>query len=102
MSQLLNAAHMGKRLAALRRALSAILVAIGAPVIVLARASNPTLKHLLTEASFVWLVISLPMIRLLYLEWRNRQEIERLRAVLYPPALFGDTGDVRHDRQRAA
>jgi hypothetical protein len=102
LSQLSDAAYKGKRLAALRRALSAILVVIGAPVIALAQASNPTLRHMVAGASVMWLVFALPMIRVLYLERRNRLEIERLQAALYPPASFGERLEVTDDHQRAA
>ena len=83
LSELVRAAYAGKRLAALRRGLTAALVLVGAPVIVLGRTSEGTTRRVLTVLGVIWLAMVLPMIRLLCAEWRNRRIMDDLQAILY-------------------
>ena len=83
LARLSDAAYKAKRLAALRRALFGILVPVGAPVIIFARATNPTLRHLVFALSVAWVATLVPMIRVLHGERRSRLLIEELQATLY-------------------
>ena len=69
----------GRRLASSRRLLTFLLVITGAPVLALERSSAPGIRRALMVLACLWLSLALPMLRLLWLEWRNRRRMERLR-----------------------
>ena len=83
--QVMRAAQEGRRLASFRRAFCVALVITSVPIAVLGRAGYPRMKQILADLSVVWLAMFLPMLRLLYLEWRNRRMVRALRALLGAP-----------------
>jgi len=82
-SELFRARYDGKRLAGLRRVLTALLIVAGTPVVMLERTVDPGVQRSLTYLAIVWLAMCLPMIRLLCAEWRNRRLVENLEALVY-------------------
>jgi len=84
-SRLNQAAYEARRLAALRRVVGGALVAIGAPVAVFSRSADPRIGCVVAVLSSLWLMLALPMVRLLFGEWHNRRLITELRAMVYRP-----------------
>jgi len=75
-----QAAYDAKRLAAFRRTLGVILIVVQTPVLVFGRSTDPTVKRLLLALSIAWLVLVVPMLRLLFAEWHNLHLLEGLTA----------------------
>jgi hypothetical protein len=83
LSELLHATSEGKKLASFRRVLGTLLVITAAPVMVLSRSADPTIRRALTILALVWLAMVLPMVRLLCVEWQNRRVVDRLHTSVY-------------------
>lgn len=81
--ELSHATYEGKKLASFRRVLGTLLVITGAPVMVLSRSADPTIRLLLTILALVWFGLLLPMVRQLCVEWQNRRVVDRLHASVY-------------------
>lgn len=78
---LARASHDGKRLAALRRGLGALLVATGAPAIGLGCVQGSSLGWRFGALALLWLAMLLPMARVLWMESRNARLAEGLRVL---------------------
>jgi hypothetical protein len=86
---LVRAIYDGKRLASFRRVLGALLLATGVPILVLSRSTDSKIRRVLTVLATIWLLLVLPMVRVLVMEWQNRRVTDRLRAIV------GDHRDTR-------
>lgn len=80
-----QAAYDAKRLASFRRALGTVLMALGTPVLILSQATDPRIRHALTILSILWLMLVLPMVRLLFMEGKNRRLLTNLRTLVHAP-----------------
>jgi hypothetical protein len=76
-----QAIYDAKRLASFRLALGTMLIGLGAPVLILGRSTDPRIRSTLAILSILWLMLLLPMVRLLFVESRNRRLLTNLRAL---------------------
>ena len=94
LSALFRATHEGRSLASFRRIIGALLIVIGAPLIVLGQFPNSTTQRAVTLLALLWLFLVLPMVRVLCMEWQNNRLIERLRVLVDTDDIGGSMPEV--------
>lgn len=83
LARLLRATYRGKTLVPIRRSLTALLIIVSAPAIVLSCLDSAAMSRSLPGFLMLWLPLLLATIKLLHMESRNEMLVAVLRVQVY-------------------